>query len=113
MSARLLAWLELDAPPGIHNHVVYLPAGDLPEVGEWLRAPWLDQPKDISGYRVHPTTKTGIHTGRRRYFVQCTLCDEVLHEETTGPLENIARHEREGCDAIATRSLTDYTKMPK
>jgi hypothetical protein len=46
-------------------------------------------------FLVMITNEQGIHTGRPRYLVACTKCEKLLHEATTGPIENIERHVNE------------------
>ena len=46
-------------------------------------------------YSICRTGDEGIHTGRPRWWVACVTCGEVLHENTTGPMENVEMHERE------------------
>jgi hypothetical protein len=44
-------------------------------------------------YLVTPTGESGINTGRPRYRVECLSCGELLHEATTGAVENMEAHE--------------------
>jgi hypothetical protein len=44
-------------------------------------------------FTIRLTDEVGFHSGRPRYFVQCE-CGKILHESTTGPLQNIERHVR-------------------
>lgn len=46
-------------------------------------------------FLVMITNEEGFHTGRARYLVACITCEKLLHEATTGPIENIDRHIRE------------------
>lgn len=41
------------------------------------------------------TGDEGMNSLRPRYFVKCLICNKVLHENTTGPIEHI---EMLGCD---------------
>lgn len=41
---RLLCWLKEHNSHGLEYTPVYLPEGDEPELGEWIRAKWLDEP---------------------------------------------------------------------
>lgn len=41
------------------------------------------------------TGDEGMNSCRPRYFVKCLICNKVLHENTTGPLEHI---EMFGCN---------------
>lgn len=50
---------------------------------------------ETHAFRVTPTNDEGIHTGRRRYKVECISCNKLLHEATTGALERIEQHLRE------------------
>lgn len=52
---------------------------------------------DFAGasYWVAPTNETGVHTGRRRYRVECLRCCEELHEGTTSPRCMIEQHATE------------------
>lgn len=43
-------------------------------------------------FRVAPTNRDGIHTGRTRFLVVCCDCNELLHEATTGPSSRITHH---------------------
>ncbi len=45
-------------------------------------------------FRIAVTEESGLHTGRRRYRVECEICEEVVHEATTGPGELIMEHLR-------------------
>lgn len=46
-------------------------------------------------YSIRATGDSGFSSGRDRYWVACKTCNEVVHENTTGPMLNIQRHERE------------------
>lgn len=46
-------------------------------------------------YVVEPTGDTGLHSGRDRFRVVCLTCDQVLHENTTGPSSRIRHHHKE------------------
>ncbi len=55
--------------------------------------------KDGHAFEITPTTKTGWNTGRRRYRVFCTTCDEEVHAATTGPEQQASIHIWEQKDA--------------
>ena len=38
------------------------------------------------------TNEEGFHSGRPRYLVACRTCMKLLHEATTGPVENARWH---------------------
>ena len=42
---RLLAWLMEHNAHGLSYELHFMPEGDAPEIGEWIRAPWLDEPE--------------------------------------------------------------------
>lgn len=46
------------------------------------------------------TSESGLHSGRRRYLLVCTACEQLLHEATTGVKarieDHIAAHARDG-----------------
>ncbi len=42
---RLLCWLQEHNSHGLSYEPIFLEEDDEPEVGEWIRAPWLDEPK--------------------------------------------------------------------
>jgi hypothetical protein len=48
----------------------------------------------VGGARVlvTPTDKSAIHSGRRRYRVECLTCARLLHEATTGPGPTLEHH---------------------
>lgn len=52
-------------------------------------AQWLER------YEVKHTGLYGSDSGRKRYFVKCKECNEVLHSNTTGPTSHIKDHEQE------------------
>lgn len=58
-----------------------------------------DRTRSGHAFRVTPTDSFGLHSGRRRYRVDCLTCGEVAHEATTGPSETIERHLRERGEA--------------
>lgn len=65
-------------------------------------------PGDGVTYKVHHhdvrfalTKESGMHTGRSRFHVSCTTCNVLLHEATTGPIQQVERHLREGIGGIA------------
>lgn len=67
---------------GCQAHVSALPESEhLQVLTELIRAVG-----DHLGIDLAPTNETALHTGRRRWLVTCRLCNEVLHEATTGPL---------------------------
>ena len=42
---RLCAWIEEhDAHGLMYNTPVWMPEGDEPELGKWIRASWMDEP---------------------------------------------------------------------
>ena len=42
---RLLAWgQESNAHGTMYHNMIFLPWGDKPEMGEWIRLPWMDEP---------------------------------------------------------------------
>lgn len=42
---KLLAWgQESNAHGLMYHNPIWLPEGDKPERGEWIRMPWLDEP---------------------------------------------------------------------
>ena len=42
---RLLAWgQESNAHGTMYHNLIFLPEGDKPEIGEWIRLPWMDEP---------------------------------------------------------------------
>lgn len=44
---RLQCWLkESNAHGLVYHDPIWLPVGDKPEMGEWIRAPWMDEPGD-------------------------------------------------------------------
>lgn len=45
-------------------------------------------------FRVTATYELGCDTGRRRYRVECLSCSVVVHEATTGPIQNVDFHLR-------------------
>lgn len=45
--------------------------------------------------RITATRELGRDTGRRRYRVECISCTTVIHEATTGPIQNVEFHIRE------------------
>jgi len=64
---------------------------DMPELREGQSRDFV-----VDGHhlRVTATSELGIDTGRRRYRVECLTCGEIVHEATTGPRWNMARHPR-------------------
>ncbi len=48
----------------------------------------------FDGHRVdiEATALDGFHSGRRRYKVTCRDCGVLVHEATTGPLEQLRYH---------------------
>jgi hypothetical protein len=43
---RLVAWLQEHNAHGLsYSPALWMPEGDKPETGEWIRAYWLDQPR--------------------------------------------------------------------
>jgi len=42
---RLLAWLLESNAHGLGYKLHYMEEGDEPEINEWIRAPWLDEPE--------------------------------------------------------------------
>ena len=50
---RLLAWgKESNAHGTMYHDPIWLPEGDKPELGEWIRLHWLDEPE--KGEVAHP-----------------------------------------------------------
>ena len=47
----------------------------------------------VHDYNITPTGDSGMNSGRPRYRVVCTTCNEVLHENTTSPEAQQQRHE--------------------
>ena len=45
---RLLAWLLEHNAHGLSYELFFLPEGDKPDNGEYIRAPWLDEPKHVT-----------------------------------------------------------------
>lgn len=45
-------------------------------------------------FKVTPTDETGLHSGRRRYRVECATCNTTIHPGTTGVQQAIDLHER-------------------
>lgn len=43
---------------------------------------------------VMVTDQVGIHSSRPRFLVVCVTCESLVHEATTGPVENITHHVR-------------------
>jgi hypothetical protein len=42
---RLFAWgKESNAHGTMYHSPIWLPEGDKPEMGEWIRLPWMDEP---------------------------------------------------------------------
>ena len=41
---------------------------------------------------LEPTGETGLHSGRPRYRVECTVCGVLVHEATTGPSQAVEAH---------------------
>ena len=42
---RLLAWIQHHDAHGLsYDNIVWMPEGDKPEMGEWIRAFWMDEP---------------------------------------------------------------------
>lgn len=46
-------------------------------------------------FQVRTTDKSGINSGRRRYWVACVECDCILHDQTTGPSSHVHDHMKE------------------
>ncbi len=46
-------------------------------------------------FLIMVTDREGFHTGRRTFLVVCATCRLLIHEATTGPLENVDFHLRE------------------
>lgn len=46
-------------------------------------------------FTVTATSELGCDTGRRRYRVECVSCQDLVHEDTTGPRWNMGFHVRE------------------
>lgn len=44
---RLRAWLLEHNSHGLSYELHFLPDGDEPELNEWIRAPWLDEPEEV------------------------------------------------------------------
>jgi hypothetical protein len=44
---RLLAWLLEHNAHGLSYELHFMEDGDEPELNEWIRAPWLDEPGTI------------------------------------------------------------------
>lgn len=53
------------------------------------------------GHTLHVTATRhdGVHTGRRRYSVECLSCRILVHPATTGPQQNIDYHLRHPTEA--------------
>lgn len=49
---------------------------------------------EVEGHRfkVKPTELVGCDTFRRRYWVECLTCNEVLHEATTSATILVKQH---------------------
>ncbi len=42
---RLLCWLhERDSHGRTYTHPCFMPEGEKPDNGDWIRAPWMDEP---------------------------------------------------------------------
>jgi hypothetical protein len=46
---RLRAWLMEHNAHGLSYELHFLEDGDKPELNEWIRAPWLDEPEGVHG----------------------------------------------------------------
>lgn len=55
-------------------------------------------------YRIEGTDQSGMNTGRRRYFVQCLECGEILHEATTGTKSHCIGHDSVPCISKKTKA---------
>lgn len=71
---RLLAWVQHHDSHGLmYDNIVWMPEGDKPEIGEWIRAFWMDEPvswwrtgKDPDGVTVvHDEPPEGWYEARR------------------------------------------------
>lgn len=51
--------------------------------------------KWLQRYEVKFTGDYGCDSGRKRYFVKCKECNQLLHSNTTGPTSHIKMHEEE------------------
>lgn len=63
----------------------------------WGGGPLTDCKLDLWGhtFTVKKTGDIGMNSGRPRYRVVCETCNELLHENTTGPSQHLAWHLRE------------------
>lgn len=43
-------------------------------------------------FRVEPTGKVGVDTGRDRTLVRCLSCNFIVHPATTGPASRVHQH---------------------
>lgn len=60
-------------------------------------------------YRIEGTPEYGIHSGRRRYLVQCLECGKVLHRATTGPECLTEGHDAETCSPAEPEEIRRNT----
>lgn len=56
--------------------------------------------------RVAVTRALGIHTGRRRYRVECLSCSEIVHPGTTGAVWYMQFHLRHALKKYTPENLT-------
>jgi len=54
---------------------------------------------DGHAMRITATDHTVLHSGRRRYVVECVTCGILVHPATTGPRSNVDYHLRNPSDA--------------